>query len=91
MSRIPRAYKDPGDVLDYSRDWTDFLDTDTITASTWSVPDGITMDSESNTSTVATVWLSGGTLGERYTVTNTIETEDGRTVEGSITIIMQNR
>lgn len=71
--------KDPNDVLDYTRDWTTWLDGDTISTSTFVVPAGLTKDSETNNTTSATVWLSGGTVDALYIVTNRITTAAGRT------------
>ena len=78
--------KDPQDVLDYQIDWSDWLDTDTISTSAWVVQTGLTKDSSSNTTTTATVWLSGGTNGNQYVLTNTITTANGRTVERSFIV-----
>lgn len=78
--------KDPDEVLDYRIDWSGRLDGDTISASTWAVPVGITQDSASNTTTSATIWLSGGTSGEQYTLTNRVTTTGGRTLEQKITL-----
>jgi hypothetical protein len=76
--------KDPEARLDYQIDWSTWLGADTISASTWSATSGITIDSDANTTTTATVWLSGGTLGQTYEVTNHITTaaarEDDRTL-----------
>lgn len=85
--------KDPAAVLDYTIDWTAWLtEGETITASTWTVPAGLTEQSTSATPTAATVWLAGGTVGAgRYTVTNEITTSDGRTDERSIQITCLNR
>ena len=47
--------------------------------------------SDSNTTTRATVWLSGGIAGQAYTVTNRITTSGGRTDERSFTIQIQDR
>jgi hypothetical protein len=78
--------KDPNDVLDYTIDWSKFLGSDTIATSIWIVPAGITKNSNSNTTTLATVWLSGGTAGETYQVTNRITTAGGRTKDKSFSI-----
>lgn len=83
--------KDPNAVLDYPIDWSDWLDSDTISTSAWTVEPGITEDSSSNTTTVATIWLSGGTAGETYSITNTIVTAGGRTNDQTITIEVKNR
>jgi len=83
--------KDPGEVLDYQVDWTTWLNSDTIATSTWTVPTGITKNSDTNTSTTATIWLSGGTVSTTYTLTNVITTAGGRTAERSIVISVQSR
>jgi len=86
-----RFVKDPDAVLDYVVDWSDWLGTDTISSSSWTVPTGITKDSDTNTTTTATIWLSGGTEGAEYRVTNQIVTTDGRTDERSIIIKVDER
>lgn len=78
--------KDPDAVKDYAVDWTEWLAGDTIATSEWTLPDGITQDSEDNTDTVATVFLAGGTDGESYVVTNRITTAAGRTEDFSVTV-----
>lgn len=79
--------KDTADVADYAIDWTAFLGADTIATSVWSVPagSGLAVNSSTNTTTLATVWLSGGTAGV-YPVTNRITTAGGRTYERSATL-----
>lgn len=83
--------KDPESVLDYQIDWSTWLGSDTIASSSWVIPTGITEDSDSNTTTTATVWLSGGTAGTTYTVTNRIVTAGGRTEDRSLTIKCYDR
>ncbi len=83
--------KDPNEVLDYVRDWSALLDTDTISSSTWTPDVGITKDSSSNTTTTATVWLSGGTAGTTYGVLNRIVTAGGRTHDFTIRIVVQSK
>ena len=85
--------KDPQAVLDYAIDWTKWLDEvgDSIETSTWIVPTGLTKVTETNTTKLATVWLSGGTVGENYTVTNRITTVGGRADDRSITIRVRER
>lgn len=83
--------KDPDALLDYAIDWTQWLDGDTILTSDWTVAVGLTKESQFNTTTVATVWLSGGVAGTSYTVTNRITTAGGRTDDRSITIRVKER
>lgn len=87
---IPQYLKDPNAVLDYVLDWTDFLQGDTISTSTWTVPSGITKTTDSKTATTTTVWLSSGTAGQVYTVTNRIVTTGGRQQDQSIQFVVQD-
>jgi hypothetical protein len=68
-------------VLDYSIDYTLWLAGDTISSSAWTFDAGITGIPVSIGSPYAkaTTWLSGGTAGTTYNVTNTITTAAGRT------------
>lgn len=83
--------KDPQSVLDYQIDWSKWLRGDTIASSTWTVRAGITKTDEDFTDTTATIWLSGGTVGMSYLLTNTITTVGGRTDERSIQVIVRDR
>lgn len=78
---MPAFTKDPNAVLDYTLDWSDWLETDTIAASTWVVDAGLTKASDSFTPTSTTVWLSGGTAGRVYEALNRIVTAGGRTAD----------
>lgn len=83
--------KDPDAVLPYTIDWSDWLGSDTIASSTWTTPAGITEESTSSTTTVATILLSGGTSGTSYVLTNRITTAAGLTEDRSIQINMIER
>lgn len=86
--------KDPQATLDYVIDWTSWLATgETITAFTVTVPTGLTQatPAPSSTGTVVTVWLAGGTAGQRYTVTVHVTTSAGRQDDRSIQILAQDR
>lgn len=88
----PSYVHDPDAHLDYLYDWTDWLaEGDTIAASEWIVPDDLTADDESFTDTTATVWISGGTAGSNYTVTNRVTTAAGRIDDRSITLKCKER
>lgn len=82
------AYKKrSAEVKDYAIDWSVRLDEgDTISTSTWVVETGITKDSDTNTTTSTTIWLSGGTAGVEYTLTNRVVTAQGRTHEASFLV-----
>ena len=78
---VYRRAKDPQALLDYGFDWSTWLGTDTIASSTWVVSGEdalLSVESSSHSSSGTTVWLSGGTLGVSYAVTNHIVTADGR-------------
>jgi hypothetical protein len=85
------AVKDPNDLVDYELSWATQLGTDTITSATWIVPAGIVKDSESNTTTTATVWLSGGTAGQQYQITCRVTTAGDRQLDRSIRIYVTER
>lgn len=84
--------KDPSAVLDYAFDWSNWLGTnETISTATVTVDAGLTKDSQSNTTTKVTVWLSGGTLATTYKVVCRITTNQGRTDERTIGIRVTDR
>lgn len=82
-----RIAHDPNAKLDYAIDWSAWLQSgETINASTWTVPEGITeaTPASSETDGVATIWLTGGTVGQNYAVTNHITTSMGREDDRSL-------
>lgn len=83
--------KDPDEVLDYEIDWTSRLDGDTISSSTWTVPDGLTSSSNTNTDSTVTIWLSGGTVGTIYRVMNEITTTGGRTMDQTVNLKISDK
>jgi len=88
---VETIQKDPSAVLDFGFDWSAWLVDDTISASTWAVPSGLIKDSDSATTTTTTVWLSDGTAGSVYIVTNEIETAGGRTDQRSFRVQVVDR
>lgn len=82
---------DPQAVLDYTLDWSTWLGDDTIATATWSVPSGVTLASSSATTTTATAWISGGTVGEAYIATCHVTTVGGRQDDRSIRLNCRNR
>lgn len=93
MALIWPARPPAGPGLDYEVDWRDFLDGDTIVTSVFafandarSVPidGGCTIDSQTNTATTSTVWISGGTDGLTAELLCTITTAAGRQTEVAI-------
>jgi len=88
------AIKDPDAILDYSIDWINVLNSsnpaDTISTSSWSNTGTLTIDSDSNTDTRATVWVSGGTLNTLDKLTNEITTVGGRTYVKTINVSLKD-
>lgn len=85
--------KDPDSLIDYNIDWSKWLGSigsDIITSSSWIVPVGITRTNDTFSGDLTTIWLSGGTLGATYTITNRITTLNGRTQDQSIKIEIKN-
>ena len=92
MAVIKKWTKDPDAVLDYSVDWGTWLQTgDKIDSATWTVPTGIVLDSQEESTTRAVAWVSGGTAGVNYTLGCLIETTSDRTDKRSITIKVRER
>lgn len=85
--------KDPDDVIPVHVDWLDKLNlsdpADTISSSSWSADSGLTVDSDSNTTTSATAVISGGTAGNRYKLTNRIVTAAGYTYDRSTSVAVR--
>jgi len=59
--------------------------------SAFTVGIGLTNGSESNTSTSATVWINGGTVGYTYDVTNHITMVAGRIDDRTFRISINER
>ena len=91
--------KDKDEILDYSIDWSRFLDDDTISGVTWfitgsdavktevtnaTVVDGLQMVSDTYTTTVSTIRLSLGTNNRRYNITCKVTTVEGLQYERSV-------
>jgi hypothetical protein len=71
--------KDPDAKLNYTLNWSKWLDTgDTISSVSWiSENNAITVHSSTNTTTAATVILSGGKISKKYRITCRITTANG--------------
>ena len=108
--------KDPDETLDYSVDWSRFLDTATINSVIWfvksntynvktrlnsgqnltnasssAVTDTIQNVSQTNTNTVATINISGGSNNVEYTFFCQMTDDTGSTAERSIKLRLKER
>jgi len=91
MALIQQFKKDPDATLDYTIDWSTWLGADTISTSEWTVASGITEGTATATTTATTIWLSGGTAGVSYALTNQIVTAGGRTDDRTIVVTCVNK
>jgi hypothetical protein len=76
------------DVRDYGFDYTTLLDGDTIASSSWSAS-GVTVASSSNTTTETAVRITGGSLGTKNKVKNTVITVGGQTIVRRLIVVIQ--
>jgi hypothetical protein len=86
--------KDPRARLDIGVDWSEWLthESATVSDSSWTVtPEGLTLDSATEVDGVTRVFVSGGTVGEIYTVRNTVHTDTGLIDSRSIRVVVRNR
>jgi hypothetical protein len=85
--------KDPDAVLDYGFDWSLWLGSgEVITASSWtSDGSGLVHGVAEFSDETTTIWLSGGTDGATYLLTNSITTSDGRTDDRTAAIVVNQR
>lgn len=81
--------KDPDERLDYVIDWSKRLGSDTIITSTWILPSGINTDLNTFTNKATTIWLTGGTVGQTYAITNRITTAGTRIMDQTVNLTIR--
>ena len=91
MSLIWPTPKDPSDVVWYQVNCVGLLGGDTLATAVFSVPDGLTKEAESFTTTEARVKLSGGTADTTYPVMLDVTTAGGQTFQRTITLKVQQQ
>lgn len=92
-SGIPYEIKDPAETIDYTIDWSAWLagkNNDTIASVAWTV-NGVTLVSQSHTTTSATIFVSGGVLGVTATVQCTITTANARIEPRTFNLRLQTK
>lgn len=99
MDRWPD--KDPNENLDYDIDWAGTVDApgrafgDALASSVWAITGNddtvLVIGITSFSTTIAKVWLSGGTLKVNYKLTNTVTTVGGRTMEKSGYLLIKEK
>lgn len=81
MSRkVGEDIQDKDEAVARTINWAPDLDGATISGVTW-LTSGLTNQSNTNTDTVASIRLAGGTPGEKYRVTCRVTTSNGETLE----------
>jgi hypothetical protein len=100
------AYKwpdlDPNEIQAYSVDWSRFLNTgDTISSVTWlingtvtgsyGITDNLSLVQPTNTTTVATVRITGGNVGTKYKISCRVTTTDGLVYERAINLTIREQ
>jgi hypothetical protein len=91
-------FKDPDSIRVYGRDWTGFLEGDTIALSNWfATPDdseeegGLILSGSTHSDTATAIRVAGGIEGKEYRVTNRIVTSDSEeTEDASFDFIMEH-
>lgn len=84
--------KDPEADLPWHFDWSEWLeDGESITASVMTASAGVTLHDAGFSATDTTVWVTGGTVGNIYQVSNRITTSQAKIDERSIRIRVKNR
>src|SRR5688572_14911680 len=85
----PDFTKDPDETIDFAFNWKPLLDDDTISTCDFLLPDGLAEVSSSNTTTEAAIFVSGGSEGCTYRITNRIVTTGGRTRDQTIYVLVR--
>jgi hypothetical protein len=83
--------KDVSAVLDYTFNWSPWLDVGETISSHVATVTGATKDSSANSTTAVTIWVSGGTVDTTATVACKIVTSLNRTDERTINLRITNR
>ena len=86
---MQRLIKDPDSTEWFKVPWSKRLGTAKISAVDYQVPAGLTKEAEAKTDDTASVKLSGGTLGETYTVVCRITTDDSQTLDFSFFVLIR--
>jgi hypothetical protein len=84
--------KTPEEDLDYKGDWAAYLEpAETISTSAWVVPEGVVEGATFTNPSYTTIWLSAGSAGNTYVVSNEVLTSLGRTAVRSFKLNIVTR
>lgn len=95
MPYIPyHAHKDPGEIKDYSVDFSGDLATgDSVSSVAWTVPSGLTHDENNDTlsGAIATLKVGGGTHKKSYLVVAVATTAQSMTLTAAFWVPVWNK
>jgi hypothetical protein len=92
LTALVWPFKDPDAVLDYPVNWSEWLQGDTLASVTWTIEKGsVVQDKSEFTDTIATIWLSGGIVGEQCQVVCHIVTAAGREEDQTCKLAIKER
>ena len=85
--------KQPADVKDYDIDYSAWLTAGDVISTATVVVDSpeLKVDSFFTNSTKVKIWLSGGVTNQRYKLTVTVDTDDGRRLQHEFVIKVKDR
>lgn len=82
--------KRPASERNWGLDLTDWLGPDTIATVAWTVPSDLVKISASNTTTLASVMVGGGTAGQDYEISALVTTAAGETEQFAFDVYCRN-
>lgn len=90
---VDQTRKGPTEILDHSVNWAEVLDPigDTIVDAVCTIDGDMIVSSAQFSAYDTTVWLSGGTAGQKYTASHTITTAAGRRFTRSVRVVCVQR
>jgi hypothetical protein len=84
--------QDPLEKVQYIFDWSDFtVNSLVISSSTWTVPAGFTVSSQTIDGSFTVATVTGGVVGREYKLENTITLSDGQKFIDSIFLYIEEK
>jgi hypothetical protein len=89
--RVDHWYQDSGEAVARTLNWAADLNGSTISGTpTWTVPAGLTNEATSNTTTTASIRISGGVPGQDYIITCLVTTAASEDLEVHALLTIDN-
>lgn len=89
MAHVVR--KDPDAAKKFEIDWSPVIGAATITASSWTVPTGVTQTAASYAGKISDITISGGTLREVYELENSITDSTSSQHSASMFVLIEDQ